>query len=87
MNEVADVRLVICAAALLAAPVGAQGWKPEKGIEILIGLSAGSSQDRTGRAPPESLAGRELLERAGNIINRPGGGGQVAATRYSCSTG
>ena len=35
--------------ALTGAQVCAQGWKPEKNIEIVIGLTAGSSQDRTGR--------------------------------------
>ncbi|MGZ5232644.1 MAG: hypothetical protein ACXWC3_21705, partial [Burkholderiales bacterium] len=54
-------RLVICATVLIAAPVFAQGWKPEKGIEILIGLTAGSSQDRTGRALQKAWQDANLL--------------------------
>ena len=73
-------RLVLCAAALIAAPALAQGWKPEKGIEILIGLSAGSSQDRTGRALQKVWQDANLLTVPVTVINRPGGGGQVAAT-------
>src|SRR5215213_6918521 len=73
-------RLVLCAAALLAAPVSAQGWKPEKGIEILIGLTAGSSQDRTGRALQKAWQDANLMSVPVTVINRPGGGGQVAAT-------
>lgn len=39
-------------AAMLTGQVSAQpaGWKPEKNVEIVVGLTAGSSQDRTGRA-------------------------------------
>jgi putative tricarboxylic transport membrane protein len=74
------VRFVIVAAVLIASPVAAQGWKPEKGIDILIGLTAGSSQDRTGRALQKVWQEAKLLNVPVNVINRPGGGGQVAAT-------
>jgi putative tricarboxylic transport membrane protein len=73
-------RLLICAALLIAAPVFAQGWKPERGIEILIGLTAGSSQDRTGRALQKVWQDANLLNVPVTVINRPGGGGQIAAT-------
>jgi putative tricarboxylic transport membrane protein len=73
-------RLLFCAATLIAAPVFAQGWKPEKGIEILIGLTAGSSQDRTGRALQKAWQEANLLNVPVTVVNRPGGGGQVAAT-------
>jgi putative tricarboxylic transport membrane protein len=73
-------RLTICLATLVAAPVFAQGWKPEKGIEILIGLTAGSSQDRTGRALQKVWQEANLLNVPVTVVNRPGGGGHVAAT-------
>ena len=73
-------RLVICATALLAAPAFAQAWKPEKGIEFLIGLTAGSSQDRTGRGLQKAWQDANLINVPVTIVNRPGGGGQVAAT-------
>jgi putative tricarboxylic transport membrane protein len=72
-------RLLICATALLAAPVFAQAWKPEKGIEILIGLTAGSSQDRTGRALQKVWQETNLLNVPVTVVNRAGGGGQLAA--------
>ena len=73
-------RLTVCLASLIAVPVFAQGWKPEKGIEILIGLTAGSSQDRTGRALQKVWQEEKLLNVPVTVINRPGGGGQLAAT-------
>ena len=74
------LRFVMCTMALFAAPAFAQAWKPEKGIEILIGLTAGSSQDRTGRALQKVWQDANMLNVPVTIVNRPGGGGQVAAT-------
>lgn len=42
--------MTLCAYALTGTAALAQAWKPEKNIEVVIGLTAGSSQDRTGRA-------------------------------------
>src|SRR5689334_22402139 len=73
-------RLALCAIAFLATPLFAQGWKPEKGIDVLIGLTPGSSQDRTGRALQRTWQDAHLVSVPVTVINRPGGGGQVAAT-------
>ena len=73
-------RLVVLVAVLINAPAFAQSWKPEKGIEIMIGLTAGSSQDRTGRALQQAWHAANMMSVPVTIINRPGGGGQVAAT-------
>jgi putative tricarboxylic transport membrane protein len=73
-------RNIIFSAILIAAPVWAQGWKPEKPIEFLIGLTAGSSQDRTGRGLQKVWQEANLLSVPVNVVNRPGGGGQVAAS-------
>lgn len=74
------IRLAVAALALITAPVLAQDWKPEKGVDIMIGLTAGSSQDRTGRALQKVWQDANMLGVPVNIVNRPGGGGQVAAT-------
>jgi putative tricarboxylic transport membrane protein len=72
--------LAICAIAFAASSVLAQGWKPEKGVDIIIGLTAGSSQDRTGRALQKTWQDAHVVNVPVTVINRPGGGGQVAAT-------
>jgi putative tricarboxylic transport membrane protein len=75
-----SLRSIFFTMAVIAAPAFAQAWKPEKGIEILIGLTAGSSQDRTGRALQKVWQDANMLNVPVTVVNRPGGGGQVAAT-------
>jgi len=79
------------AIALTGAPAYAQSWKPEKNIEILIGLTAGSSQDRTGRSLQKAWQDTKALNVQinvpVNVVNRPGGGGQVALTALAQHTG
>lgn len=71
---------VIGVMALAGASAFAQSWKPEKSIDILIGLTPGSSQDRTGRALQKIWQDTNLLGVSVNVVNRPGGGGGLAAT-------
>ena len=72
------VWMMLCVHALAGTAVLAQGWKPEKNVEIMIGLTAGSSQDRTGRALQKIWQDANALGVPVNVVNRPGGGGQVA---------
>ena len=55
------------AAALLAAMPGAAQaqWKPEKNMEVVVGLAAGSFQDHTGRMIQKILQEQRLLGRGG----------------------
>lgn len=53
-------------------------WKPERNVEMVIGLSAGSSQDRSGRAIQNIAQAKSLLPVPMTIVNRVGGGGNVA---------
>lgn len=78
---------LLCALALAGACVHAQGWKPEKNIDIFIGLTAGSSQDRTGRALQKVWQESKSISVPVNVINRPGGGGQVALTALAQHAG
>jgi putative tricarboxylic transport membrane protein len=79
---------VVLSAVLLAATAAhAQGWRPEKNIEILIGLTAGSSQDRTGRSLQKVWQDTKALSVPVNVVNRPGGGGQVALTTLAQHAG
>lgn len=68
-------------AAALAAAVGpyalAQGWKPEKPVEIIIGTSPGGPQDRTGRLIQRILQEQKLAPGPVNVVNKPGGGGAI----------
>lgn len=61
----------------------AQSWKPDKNIEIIIGLSAGSSQDRTGRALQKVWQEHKSVTVPVTVVNRASGGGQLALTTLS----
>lgn len=78
---------MVCLLALTGAAAHAQSWKPEKNVEIFIGLTAGSSQDRTGRALQKVWQETKALSVPVNVVNRPGGGGQVALTALAQHTG
>ncbi len=76
-GAVAAVALHAMAVPALAQPVA---WKPEKNVEIVVGLTAGSSQDRTARALQAILQAKSLLGVTSSVSNRVGGGGAVAWT-------
>ncbi len=70
-----------CCAAYSPANVAhaqAGAWKPEKNIEIVVGLTAGSSQDRGARAIQSIAQAKSLLGVTSSVVNRVGGGGNVA---------
>lgn len=75
------------AALLAAVPAPAQTWKPERNVEIVVGLTAGSSQDRTGRALQKTWQDANALGVTSTVVNRVGGGGQIAWTYLSQHAG
>jgi putative tricarboxylic transport membrane protein len=68
--------------ALLGAglPALAQGWQPDKNVEIVINTAPGSGQDATGRLIQKILQERKSVPTSITINNRPGGGGALAYT-------
>jgi putative tricarboxylic transport membrane protein len=79
--------IVFCLFTLTGAAAHAQNWKPEKNIEILIGLSPGSSQDRTGRSLQKVWQETKAVSVPVNVVNRPSGGGQIALTALAQHAG
>ena len=63
---------------LTPAVAGAQTWKPERAVEIVIGTSAGGPQDRMGRSVQRILQEKKLVTVPLNVVNKAGGGGAVA---------
>jgi putative tricarboxylic transport membrane protein len=61
----------------------AQGWKPEKPVEIIIGTTPGGPQDRTGRLIQKILQDQKLVPAPVNVVNKPGGGGVIGLTYLS----
>ncbi len=73
-----------CVVLLLLAirPVAAQapGWKPNKPVEIIVGVSPGGGIDRTARTLQRLMHEKRFIEVTATVINKPGGGGVIAQT-------
>lgn len=76
-------RLRLAAAALstlaiLGVPAAAQGWKPDKPIEIVVPTTPGGSVDLTARLLQKIFQDAGLVKVPVTVINKPGGGGAVS---------
>ena len=71
----------IALAALLAlgsAAIHAQGWSPQKNVEIVVGSAPGGSNDKTARTVERILTQLKLVPASLTVNNRPGGGSNIA---------
>jgi putative tricarboxylic transport membrane protein len=74
---------VICPAlagllAVASTPAGAQGWKPERTVELIVGSSAGTGTDRVARLMERIWREKKVMDVPVTVVNRPGGGGAVS---------
>jgi len=67
----------------VAAGAQAQGWSPQKNVEIVAGSAPGGSNDNTARTMERVLVANKLVPATLTVINRPGGGGSIAYTYVS----
>lgn len=70
--------LFAAAFALASALASAQGWKPERAVEIISGTAAGGAVDRANRAVQRIWQERRIVEVPMAVVNKPGGGNTVA---------
>jgi putative tricarboxylic transport membrane protein len=68
-----------------AAPALAQ-WKPSRNVEIIVGSGAGGAADRQGRTVQKYLQALPGIPSV-TVVNRAGGGGNVAHTFLSQQAG
>lgn len=61
-----------------AAAVPAQTWSPQKNVEIIVGSAPGGSNDKTARTVERILTTNKLVPSSITIVNRPGGGSNIA---------
>src|SRR5688572_18145419 len=84
MHQFPTVRqwlLCSCALAALVLPYtdsAAQGWKPERPVEIVVPSTPGGSFDKSARMIEKLAREARLLDVPVIVVNRPGGGGNVA---------
>lgn len=77
-------KITLAAALILAAATGhAQGWKPDRAVEIVVGTSPGGALDRTGRTLLRTIQAQQLIGQPAAILNKPGGSGTVGLTYLS----
>jgi putative tricarboxylic transport membrane protein len=68
--------LILCA----GASGWAQGWSPQKNVEIIVGSAPGGSNDKTARTVERILTRNKLVNATLAVVNRPGGGSNIAFT-------
>jgi len=72
---------------LLAGAATAQGWKPERNVELTIPTTPGGSNDIAGRLVQKLWTELKLLPVQSTVVNRSGGEHIVAYTYISQRTG
>jgi putative tricarboxylic transport membrane protein len=56
----------------------AQGWAPQKNVEIVVTSAPGGSNDKTARTVERILTAHKLVATSLTVVNKPGGGGRLA---------
>jgi putative tricarboxylic transport membrane protein len=74
------------ASVLWSGTASAQAWKPEKNVELIVPGGAGGGQDRTARIMQKVMQGG-LVPTTVTVVNRPGGGSNLAYTYLNQFTG
>ena len=72
--------LLVGGSVVLAGTASAQGWKPERNVELTIPTSPGGSNDIAGRIIHKLWNELKLLPVASSVVNRSGGEHIVAYT-------
>jgi putative tricarboxylic transport membrane protein len=65
----------------------AQGWKPERNVELIVGSSAGTGTDRVARLMERIWREKKVMDVPVSVVNRPGGGGAVSWAHLSQRSG
>ena len=63
-----------------AGGVSAQGWSPQKNVEIVVGSAPGGSNDKTARTVEHIVTSNKLVPNSVTVVNKPGGGSNIAFT-------
>ncbi|MBX3661118.1 MAG: tripartite tricarboxylate transporter substrate binding protein [Burkholderiales bacterium] len=66
-------------ALILCGNAGAQ-WKPERPVELITSVSPGGNTDITARTIQKIWQDRKMITTPVLVLNKPGGGGAIAAT-------
>jgi putative tricarboxylic transport membrane protein len=71
--------VVLIALFALASAHAQQGtWRPERQVELVVAVSAGGATDKTARFIQSIVQKHRIIDSPVVIVNRPGGGGNLA---------
>jgi len=76
-----SIALLASGSVVLAGTASAQGWKPERNVELTIPSGPGGSNDITGRMVQKLWTELNLLPVSSSVVNR-GGGEHIVAYTY-----
>lgn len=76
-QAVAGALLVALCAGMATDALAQAAWKPDKAVEIILGVSPGGPQDQMGRLLLKVLQDGRGFEVPITAVNKPGGGGAV----------
>jgi putative tricarboxylic transport membrane protein len=82
-----DRALIALAITCWGACAAAQGWAPQKNVEIVVGSAPGGSNDRTARFVERVLREHRLTNATLTVVNKPGGGSQISFAYVSQHAG
>jgi putative tricarboxylic transport membrane protein len=72
--------IVLGALVFAAAPAVAQGWSPQKNVEIVAPSPPGGSNDKTARMLERLIGATKLVGSSLTVMNKPGGNATIAHT-------
>ena len=70
--------MLAVALSCFAASGWAQGWTPQKNVEIVVTSASGGSNDKTARTVERILVAHKLVPSSLTVVNKPGGGSSIA---------
>jgi len=77
----------LLATALSGGNAAAQGWSPQRNVELIVPAGAGGSLDTTGRTIHRIWGDLKLVPATSTVVNRAGGGHAVAYSYLNQRTG
>lgn len=72
------IPFVLALAALFVQPAVAQGWKPDRPVELLVTCQPGCGPDAAARTIQKIWQAHRIVEAPVVVVNRAGGGGAAA---------
>ena len=78
MKKLAALVVTICAATSVHG--AAQGWSPQKNVEIVAASPPGGSNDKTARTLERVIGATKLVTTSLTVMNKPGGNATIAHT-------